>query len=81
MDYNFIKRVGELHENRKGNSAEIIEYFSAHNCTIQFEDGTIIKNIQYGTLIRGLIGTPKKTQTYKKQLEDECFGINHSYEI
>lgn len=51
-------RVGEKHITKEGYKIEIIEYFSSFNSTIQFEDNTILKNIQYGNIITGLIKNP-----------------------
>lgn len=42
-----INRVGEKHLTNEGYTIEIIEYFRKDNCTVRFEDGTIITNVQY----------------------------------
>lgn len=48
-------RVGEKHITKEGYEIEIIEYISAINCTIQFDNRVIIKNIQYGHIKNGVI--------------------------
>lgn len=53
-----IDRVGETYINTDGNRFEITEFLNAKNCTIKFEDGTILKNIQYGHILRGNVKNP-----------------------
>ena len=40
-------RIGEVYIMNGGYSLKIIEYFSSDNCTVEFEDGTILYNIKY----------------------------------
>lgn len=54
----FINRTGEKHLTNEGYAVEIVEYFGVHNCTVQFEDGTIIKNKRYSDTVRGKIKNP-----------------------
>ena len=51
-------RIGEKYITYQGYTTEIIEYFSSSNVTIQFEDGTIIKNRQYNDIKNGKIKNP-----------------------
>lgn len=44
---NKIDRTGEIYNFEDGRNMQIIEYFSARNVTIKFNDETIIKNITY----------------------------------
>lgn len=46
-------RQGEYHVNNDGESLHIIKYNGVNNCTIEFEDGTIVKNIQYHNIVSG----------------------------
>lgn len=55
---NLNNRVGENIENKVFGTIKIVEYFNNLNCTIQFEDGTIVKNIQYVHLKNGQIKNP-----------------------
>lgn len=48
-------RVGEKHLNNQGCEFEIIEYFNCNNCTVQFEDGYISKNVHYSNIKRGSV--------------------------
>jgi len=43
-------RVGEEYRSNVSEKIIIVEYFSSTNCTIQFEDGTLLYNIQFGQL-------------------------------
>ena len=54
----FIDRTGEKHMTNEGYEAEIIEYRKAIDLDIKFSDGTILKNIHYGNLIKGTVGHP-----------------------
>ena len=54
----FVNRVGEIHTTNEGYSVVIIECFSTHNCTIQFENGTVIKNRYYKDMLRGNVKNP-----------------------
>ena len=60
----FINRKGEKHLSNRGYWATIIEYFSKRNCTVQFEDGTIIKGLQYGNIKKGQIKNPCHPSIY-----------------
>lgn len=51
-------RTGEKHLTKEGYTIEIIEYFRAINCTLQFEDGIIIKNRCYSDIVKGNIKNP-----------------------
>lgn len=47
--------IGKKFTDKKGNSFTIIEYFNNANVTVQFEDGTIVKNRQLGNIKDGNI--------------------------
>lgn len=49
------ERVLETNKMNCGEICTIIEYFNANNITVQFEDGKIIKNIQYCRFKKGEI--------------------------
>jgi hypothetical protein len=46
-------RQGEVWTNNDGEILHIIEYNGVNDCTIEFGDGTILKNIQYHNIISG----------------------------
>ncbi len=69
--YNFKDRVGEKHITNEGYNIEIIEYFGALNCTIQFDNGTILKNKRYDRIKNGQIKNPQHTSVFGVG----CFGI------
>lgn len=56
---NHKSRVGETNKNNQGHIMTIIEYKSHLDITVQFEDGTIVKNRHYKSFKNGLIGHPK----------------------
>jgi hypothetical protein len=53
-----VNRLGEKWKSNEGSEFEIIEYLAAANCTIKFEDGTIVKNQQYVNISSGKISNP-----------------------
>ena len=46
-------RQGEWWVNNDGENLHIIEYNGVNDCTIEFEDGTIVKHIQYHNIVSG----------------------------
>lgn len=51
-------KVGERYINNEGQKAEIIKYKSSTNCSVQFEDGTIVENLQYDNIKKGAFKNP-----------------------
>lgn len=51
----FIDRTGEIHYTKQGCKVVIIECFSARSCTIQYEDGSILKNVPYDSIKKGAV--------------------------
>jgi hypothetical protein len=51
-------RTGETHINTQNLLFTITEYFNANNCTIQFEDGTIVNNRTYRFILKGQVSNP-----------------------
>jgi len=62
MRYN--NKVGKVYINKQGLKMEIIEYFGCNNCAVQFEDGVILKNIQYGHIKEGVVKNPNHPSVY-----------------
>jgi len=54
------ERTGKSYQSKNFGIIKIIEYFTSRNCTIQFEDGTILKNINYDSAIRGNVKNPNQ---------------------
>lgn len=48
-------RIGEKHIIKDGYMVEIVEYYNSLNTSIKFENGVILKNIQYSNIISGKI--------------------------
>lgn len=59
-----VNRVGEIHITNQGYKVEIIEYFGWDNCTIRFEDGSIVKNRQYTAIVDGRINNVAHLSKY-----------------
>lgn len=51
----FIDRTGEENINNQGLKMKIIEYYNSGNITIEFEDGSVRKNIDYGNFKKGQV--------------------------
>ena len=47
----FNNRVGENYVNKWGDKFEVIEYFGNLNCTVRFEDGTVVEKVEYRRII------------------------------
>lgn len=58
MGEKVTNRVGEKWMTNEGYYVKIIEWFGVTNCSIQFEDQNILKNIQYRALKRGNVKNP-----------------------
>ena len=59
-----LNRKGLKFQNAKYGIVEIIEYFSWDNCTIQFEDGTVVKNVFYSHIKKGQIKNPNQKNVH-----------------
>lgn len=59
-----VDRVGEKHITNEGYTIEIVECFSAKNCTIKFEDEITIKNREYVNIVKGKIKNPLHKSVY-----------------
>ena len=62
--HNFINRLGERWLTNEGYWVIIIEYLGVRDCTIKFDSGLIIENIQYGNVKRGQIKNPYHPSIY-----------------
>ena len=61
-------RQGEVYTNNDGENLQIIEYNGVNDCTVKFEDGTIVKNVQYHNIVSGGI---------KNNNRKSVFGIGY----
>ena len=57
-EINRINREGLTFTSAQGQNFTIIEYIDCNNCTIKFEDGTVLKNTIYKNLKKGSITNP-----------------------
>ena len=60
-----IVRKKSIHELQKGKNSlgqemQIIKYNNAFDCTVKFEDGTIVENISYGHFLEGAVENPNQ---------------------
>lgn len=59
-----VNRVGQVYLTTEGYNIEIIECFGRFNCTIKFENGHIVHNVQVGQILRGNIKNPFHASVY-----------------
>lgn len=59
-----IDKTGEIHKTARFGNITIVEYFNSKNCTIQFQDKTIVKNVEYGQIKKGEIKNPNFPNIY-----------------
>lgn len=57
----FKDKTGEEFVTNEGCNLKIIEYRGAFNCDIQFEDGLVLKNLQYDNIKNGAVKNPYHT--------------------
>ena len=84
MSLNKEKRLGETKIMKCGKKATIIKYNNAHDLTIKFEDGVIVKHKYYTDFANGLIKHPnistseyaitKSGETIVKKYRKLCIG-------
>lgn len=53
-----LNRVGEKHTTKSGCELKIVEYLNNYTCTVEFEDGTLLKNIEYSKIKNRSIKNP-----------------------
>lgn len=53
-----VNRTGEVHQTKESGKIKIIEWFGVMNCTIQFEDGAILKDVKYCAIKNGQPRSP-----------------------
>ena len=63
-----ISKIGETNIANNGQKMTIKEYFNASNITVEFEDGTIVKNKSYGSFKTGSIKNPNIKMNYNTTL-------------
>lgn len=59
-----VKRVGERYTTKEGYMIEVVEYFNANNCAIEFKNGLIIKNLTFGNIKKGEVKNPYHLSVY-----------------
>lgn len=63
----YDERINITSTMNNGLEATVIEYFNSCNCTVQFSDGVIVKNIAYRNFEKGSVGHPNiNSNTYRK---------------
>lgn len=60
----YKNRVGETHKTNKGDLCTIIEYINYANCTVKFEDGTIVDKRQYHKVKNGSVDNPYRPSVF-----------------
>lgn len=69
-------KVGLTSKNKNGETITIIRYSNSHDMDVQFEDGTIIKNVTLSDFYRGYI---RKTKEEHKKLREICQKLKLDY--
>ncbi|MBQ8805930.1 MAG: hypothetical protein IJZ68_05555 [Bacteroidaceae bacterium] len=69
LSYKRKERLGETAVASNGMLMVIIEYFHCHNITVQFEDGTIRRNITYQQFQQGCVATTRHGQETVKRTQ------------
>lgn len=59
-----LNRVGEKYKTKEGYEVVITEYFNGSNCTVEFENGVIFKNVQHHNIKSGEIKNPYHSSVY-----------------
>lgn len=79
--HKFIDRTGEFHINNQGCRMVIIEYYGSQKISVLFEDGTIIKDVEYCQITRGTIKNNNFPSVYGvgKCTEGKYSYKTHSY--
>lgn len=76
--FNFRDRTGEEHLTVQGYSLKIIEYVDANNCTVQFEDNVIVKNVTYNSIKNKHVGHPNH---FKNKELGKIYITNENYNV
>lgn len=71
-----MNKVGERYVNKFGSWYTIIEYKNSRNVTIQFDDGTIVKNRRYDRINKGIAVSP-----YDKSINNICCIGEGKYKV
>lgn len=53
-----LEKIGEVHQTNTCGELTIIECYTPTDCTVQFEDGAIVKNIRYYNILQGKVRNP-----------------------
>lgn len=61
-----MSRIGEKWATNDGCIVEIVEYYSNKNCTVKFENGFVIQNVQYSRIKKGNIKNLYHPSVYGK---------------
>ena len=76
-------RVGAIQIAQNGQTMKIIEYIDNKNITVEFEDGTIVKNKQLVNFKNGTIRNPNKpllnTKKAQKRIGENIKANNGQY--
>lgn len=59
-----MSRIGEKYTTKEGHTIEITDYQGNKNCTIKFEDNTVLYNTNYRYIVMGTIKNPNHPTVY-----------------
>lgn len=52
MGDKLINREGEVHQMKSGQKLKILKYLNYHNIDVIFEDGVVLKNVEYSQILK-----------------------------
>lgn len=52
------ERLGEVHLSNEGYKMTVVEYINNEDCTVQFENGVLVKHKEYSKILKGQISNP-----------------------
>ena len=71
-----LERVGEVSKAKNGMLIKIIEYRSARDIDVQFEDGVVVKNKSYNDFKEGYIPHPKFSTKVRRNNSNRVGEVN-----
>ena len=74
---NFFKSkyIGMTNTSSQGQKMKIIEYFDYNNATVEFEEGTIVKNINISNFLKGTVENPNHVRKSKRNWQNHYIGM------
>lgn len=82
IEKNRKERLGTVHTNNSGQKFKIIEYIDNKHVTVQFEDGTIVKNRKwYDNVIKGQLMNPNQPGKFQTPIVGQSKIMNNGMKV